>query len=238
MVGRVKHLRLLLIIAVCVVGAFNLLLILAGLFVGGRVSSKSGAWHSPASPQPITSAPAEPLPQLESHTCGLLSLSAAYKAYGLSPGGKNLRFRLGVDRAANPVDSTSTGTLHPDLLRVIAQDGFTYAMLDPARDDAPGALTSHLESSQVALLLIRREETGGLHWVLTDESEGGVLRIVDSLKPEPVREAAEPFLRRRVLSIILMRPAEAGAAVDIGAAHRAGMAEMLLVRERMKRLGA
>lgn len=231
-----KRWHLILLLAGGGLGLLLLFVVAAALFIAGRVSGKSDAWRSPDVPESRTIAPAEPLEQTESHTCGLLSLSSAYAAYGLSPGNKNLRFRLGVDRAAIPVDSTSTGTLHPDLLRVIVQDGFDYELVDPAAAGAADRLRDHVNGRQAALLLIRRAETGGLHWVVTDDAADGDVRIVDSLKPEPVREPAGVFLREAVLSIVLLRPREGAAMPDVSAAHRAGVAEMALVRERLKRL--
>ncbi len=234
-VSRVKRWRLILLLAGGGLGLLLLFLLAGVLFVAGRVSGKSEAWRSADVPQSSTIAPAEPLEQTEPHTCGLLSLSSAYRAYGLSPDNKNLRFRLGVDRTANPVDSTSTGTLHPDLLRVIVQDGFTYELLDPGASDAGSRLREHVNAHQAALILIRRPESGGLHWLLTDEAGDGRLRIVDSLRPEPVREALDAFMREVALSIILLKPSGVDVMPDVSAAHRAGVAEMVLVRERLKR---
>ena len=69
-------------------------------------------------------------PQTEPHTCGLHSLRSIYRAYGLNPDEHELRERLGVDTPANPADPTSTGTLQPDISRVLAQDGFLIHALD------------------------------------------------------------------------------------------------------------
>lgn len=181
----------------------------------------------------MTGLAAQPIPQLESHTCGLLSLSAAYRVYGLSPEAENLRARLGVDNEAVPLDDGSTGTLHPDLFRVLAQDGFAWSCLAP--DDADGLLR-HLDHGQVALLLIIRAESGGLHWVLTDEREGTMIRVVDSLIAQPQMVAVDAYLRR-ALSIVALRPAD-GAAMSISAAHQAGVAEMLRVNEPLGAMDA
>lgn len=195
-----------------------------------RVGGKSSAPHDDRSPR-RTGLHAEPILQLENHTCGLLSLSAAYVAYGLSPEAENLRFRLGTDREAVPGDSTTTGTLHPDLLRVLAQDGFGYDLIDPTSSDANVRLRGHVEGGNVALLLIARRQNGALHWVMSDTMELGSLRVVDSLLSEPVTEDVEVFLRDCVLSIIAIRP-EGDASIT--RAHADGIAEMARVRERMK----
>lgn len=204
--------------------------------ITSRVGGKTDAWRSPALPA-ARGGDGEPIPQLESHTCGLLSLSAAYALYGLSPEEKNLRYRLGVDVPASPIDSTSTGTLHPDLLRVLVQDGFDCSMPAVAAGGRE-ALMAHLQGGDAALLLIRRRETGGLHWVLCDAIEGGNLRIVDSLQPKPTVEPLDAYLAECVLSIILIRPAESGAEADIHQAHREGAAEMIRVKQRLDELKA
>lgn len=198
------------------------------------MGGKTEAWRSPALPA-ARSGDGEPILQLESHTCGLLSLSAAYALYGLSPEEKNLRYRLGVDVPASPIDSTSTGTLHPDLLRVLVQDGFTYAMPSVSADGRE-AMAAHLQGGDVALLLIRRRETGGLHWVLCDAIEGGNLRIVDSLQPKPTVEPLDAYMNECLLSIVLIWPAEAGAEADVRQAHRDGAAELVRVKRRLDEL--
>jgi hypothetical protein len=177
-----------------------------------------------------------PILQLESHTCGLLSLSAAYALYGLSPEDKNLRFRLGVDVPANPLDSTSTGALHPDLLRVLVQDGFGYEMPLPLAD-GDASLRAHLQTGDVALVLIRRRETGGLHWVLADSCNGVNIRIVDSLRESPGDEPLAAYLNECILSIVLIHPAPTvGAQPDLRQAHRDGAAELIRVKQRLDRL--
>lgn len=207
-----------------------LALVAAVIYIAPRVSEKAGAHRSDATPSPRIG-DAAPILQLESHTCGLLSLSAAYRVYGLSPEEKNLRFRLGVDRAAHPFDSESTGTLHPDLFRVLAQDGFNFSLIDPAASDAAAQLAAHLDGGDVAMLLIARRENGNLHWVLADAREGDRIRIVDSLAERPYMEPAAEFLSGFVLSIVAMAPAPA-ARSDLAGMHAAGVAEMDAVRRR------
>jgi len=203
--------------------------------VGSLVSAKSSAPRSFDTPSPRRGN-AQPIPQLENHTCGLLALSAAYHLYGLSPESKNLRYRLGVDVLANPLDSDSQGTLHPDLLRVLVQDGFAYEMPSPIPDSGVDALRQHLESGEVALLLIRRRETGGLHWVLADDGAEGFLRIVDSLRPGPTREPLGRYADECILSMILIRPGPSGGGPEVRDAHADGAAEMLRIKDRLDRL--
>lgn len=210
------------------------------LYVGPRVLEKGGAPRTMDRPERRIADPV-PIEQTELHTCGFLSLSAAYVAYGLSPEEKNLRFRLGVDTKAHPFDDESTGTLHPDLYRVLAQDGFAIEAIDPDADDAAARLTAHLQPEGLALLLIKRRQTGGLHWVVADKAIAGSdgawthLRIVDSLASFPYREPIDDFLAHHVLSIIAIRPADdASVRGDVAKAHGAGLAEMKRVHARMK----
>lgn len=102
--------------------------------------------------------------QVEGHTCGMHSVSAVYKSYGVDPELADLRFRMGADRMANPLDKTSLGTVQPDMLRVVHQDGFATALLD-LQDPEPAQkrLRDHLDSGHYAVTLISRREGGGLH---------------------------------------------------------------------------
>ncbi len=217
------------------VGAFTMLFVVAAgltlMYVLPRVSSKTNAPYEPGGPS-VRQGDATPILQLESHTCGLLSLSAAYEIYGLSPDAKNLRFRLGVDRVAHPFDETSTGTLHPDLFRVLAQDQFRWTLIDPDAEDAATRLARHVDRGNVALLLIARRQNGRLHWVLTDGREGGALRIVDSLAAAPYPEPIDDFVGEFVLSIVALEPADRELPTST-AAHAEGLAEMARVSERM-----
>jgi hypothetical protein len=213
------------------------------LFIGlasivvSNVPAKMDALHAQTQPaQPArTDDAATPILQFESHTCGLLTLSAAYRVYGLSPREENLRLRLGVDNPANPLDSTSTGTLHPDLLRVLMQDGFAYSLLEPPREVRE--LRSHLDGGDVALFLIARRQNGNLHWVLTDGCEGDHLRIVDSLAAEAYEEPVADFLETCVLSIVAIKPAAGDAEANLDAAHVEGLAELARVQRRLGEAG-
>jgi hypothetical protein len=202
------------------------------LIVLANLPRKSDAPHAFVRPERLDGA-AAPILQFEKHTCGLLALSAAYRIYGLTPADENLRTRLGVDLPANPLDSTSTGTLHPDLLRVLVQDGFGYALPDPAQGPAP--LRSHISEGNVALLLIARRQNGNLHWVLTDACGDEQLRIVDSLEAEAYHEPLVEFTATCVLSIVTIEPARGGTDGDVEQAHIDGLAELNRVRGRLGR---
>lgn len=282
-------LAVLLIITVIVVAA-----------IAGRVNTKEDAPRSADLPAPVPVQAAAPNLQFDDFTCGFRALSAAYEVYGLSPESKNLRFRLGTDREAVPIftGEDSRGTLHPDILRAVTQDGFTYELLDPQAEDTVSRLRSNLRSASdlessavshsidehkrartrqddsvgaaqpnaVAVILIRHRGGASLHWVLADaciveeSTDAYALRIVDSVKRDPYIEPIGPYLQDKVLSIILLRPL--ALSVDaiavspttshetdgqpnnpdqaqdaVSAAHRAGVAEMLRVRERMQRDG-
>lgn len=122
--------------------------------------------------------------QREEHTCGYHALSAIYAAYGRNPELARIRFRLGTDFTIVPTLGATRGTLHPDLLRVLVQDGFCYELLDPASGEAANWLQAHLTKGSPALILETRKETGGLHWVVAAAQRNGELRLVDSLAAE------------------------------------------------------
>jgi len=177
--------------------------------------------------------------QTEPHTCGMHTLRSAYRAYGLSPDDFDLRFRLGVDVAAVPGDKTSTGTLPPDMLRVIAQDGFGYEIARSAIYDGQAAehanelrrLREHLNRGHVALMLVELPG-GGLHWVGADRLAGGKFCIADSLG-EMTGQRDSAALLADTLSIVKIRPSANGAAVTRAAAHSDGVREMRLIQQRM-----
>lgn len=144
----------------------------------------------------------EPQKQVEPHTCGLHALSSIYLAYGLDPMATDLRFRLGTDKRATNFDPDSLGTIHPDILRVLGQDGFDATTLLMIGDDARTVIRDHLSSGHPALALIR---IGELHWIVLTELQGNDVIICDSLKSELERTPFTPFVDDRVLSAILLR---------------------------------
>ena len=216
---------------------------LALLLVGAAVPLVALLWH------PVTSGKYEPVEagpgpsaspgqivaehQDEPHTCGLHALRAIYRAYGLDPAARRLRFRLGVDRPGVPFDEQSLGSLHPDVFRVAAQDGLTVQAAGP---DDDVALRAHLEAGHPALLLVRTRASGALHWVVVDAVIGEALRVHDSLAAEPYLEPAPAWLGSHVLSVLLIRPGEPSA--GSAAAHAAGLIEMQRVARRLEALPA
>lgn len=170
------------------------LVVVLGIRISDRVSSKSSAANSDRRPEETISS-LLPEWQTEPHTCGMHSLAAVYAAYGLPPEAENLRYRLGVDVPASPTDRSTIGTLHPDMLRVLAQDGFGWQLLDLESRMTDQKLLEHLEQGQAALALIARRENGNLHWVAvsrdtSNATEGALsqVRVIDSLFMEPYNE--------------------------------------------------
>jgi len=147
-----------------------------------------------------------PEAQLEDNTCGLYTLRAIYRSYSLDPDVENLRNRLGLDVPANPMDSRSTGTLQFDLLRVLVEDGFEYSLINPTGESASKDLLRHVGIGQMAAVLIRRRESGNLHWVAVAGARGRTLKVVDSLETEPYTENTASFLDECAISCILVNP--------------------------------
>lgn len=167
--------------------------------------------------------------QTEPHTCGLHAMRSMYVAYGLSSQQYDLRFRLGTDAPAMRADKDSTGTLHPDLYRVLAQDGFAVDVLDLDADIALTALQNHLAWEQLALAVVYRST---YHWVLIGAGEDAdELVVYDSLKDEPVVVLAEDFLAE-ALSITLVEPLGSDVERTASAAHAEGLAEMARLYQR------
>lgn len=146
---------------------------------------------------------AEPERQTESHTCGLHALSSLYRAYGLDPERLRLRFRIGVDKPVSNLMPDSLGTIHPDIVRVLEQDGFTSEIVRPSAEDARARLADHLDRGHFALVLIRVNE---LHWVLFTGREGSEVEVCDSLEAENYRVSFEKYLAERVYSVVLIEP--------------------------------
>ncbi len=165
---------------------------------------------------PVASRPFErpgpfvPERQIEAHTCGFHAISSVYRAYGLDPEANRLRFRLGTDKRATNFDPESLGTLHPDMLRVLGQDGFdASAVFDPKSESSLDRITAHMVSGHPVLVLVRAP---GLHWiVLAPTMERGaeaqaMAIVVDSLKSEVMMEPLRAFVAERVLSAVLVKP--------------------------------
>ncbi len=165
---------------------------------------------------PVASQPLErpglftPEDQVEGHTCGFHALSSVYRAYGVDPEANRLRFRLGTDKRATNFDPESLGTLHPDMLRVLGQDGFDASVVFDAKSvTSLDRITAHLMSGHPVVALVRAP---GLHWIVLaparergDDAEVTAL-IVDSLQMEAVIEPLRAFVADRVLSAVLVKP--------------------------------
>lgn len=173
--------------------------------------------------------------QREGHTCGYHALAAIYEAYGRNPELARLRFRLGADMTVIPGFGGTKGTLHPDLLRVLAQDGFSYELLDPESAADGSELADHLGDGQPALILEKRAE-GGLHWVVADALQDGDLRLVDSLAENPRLVGDRDYLETQVISLILLRKRGGESEPSFWAAHREGIVEMERVRGRLRQM--
>lgn len=209
-------------------------LVLAGcLFGPDIVGQMSRGKYEPVSdrtlarPQSVANTPT-PEVQTEPHTCGLHAMRSLYTAYGLNPDAFNLRFRLGTDAPAMRIDSESTGTLHPDLYRVLGQDGFAAHAMDLDAANADARLQAHLEHDQLALALVYRST---YHWVLlADHEDVAQLTVIDSLAAEPFAENTRVFIDETALSITLIKPSTDG--TSNFTAHRDGVDEMLEATKR------
>lgn len=222
-----RRLRIVLLLGVAVLlPACMLLPDFLGQFNAGKYDPVPGA----QSPNAIADTPVAEM-QTEPHTCGLHAMRSMYTAYGLSIELLDLRFRLGTDQPAMRSDKDSTGTLHPDLYRVLAQDGFEATPLDLNDKGAADDLQAHLNQQQLALAVVYR---GTYHWVLLGPSElGDLVLIYDSLKADPLADPADVFISD-ALSITLIQPAEPGDAVSTTDAHAEGLAEMARLYKRKK----
>ncbi|MCP5538935.1 MAG: hypothetical protein H7A53_07275 [Akkermansiaceae bacterium] len=150
-----------------------------------------------------------PEAQFENDTCGLHTLRVIYKSYGLDPDKKALRFRLGLDTPANPIDPGSTGTLQPDMFRVLNQDGFLYELVD--LNDVGSAVTKlleHLKGGNMAAVLIARRENGAMHWIAVQRVENEHLVILDSLSKNSYLESPDTFTRNMAISCVLVKPSD------------------------------
>ncbi len=151
-------------------------------------------------PYPVAVVPDQ---QTEPHTCGYHSIRAVYTAYGLDPDERRLRFRLGVDKPLNNLLPDSRGTIHPDMIRVLEQDGFACRVLLPWQDGAAPLLAGHLRAGHLAIALTRAND---LHWVVLSRSTDEVVLVADSLVEEPYAEPLDSYLDERVYSLLLVEP--------------------------------
>lgn len=163
---------------------------------------------SAAGPARPMAQPAEIVPerQVEPHTCGLHSLSSLYRAYGLEAEALRLRFRLGVDKPLNNFVPNSRGTIHPDMLRVLSQDGFLTTVVRPSSADASDRVSRHLAEGHFAVALTKVSE---FHWVVLaagPELSQGRVEVCDSLHERKYLEPFEEYMTDQVYSILLVKP--------------------------------
>jgi len=128
--------------------------------------------------------------QTEGHTCGLCSMIAIYKYYKLSIEEFCLRERLGVDNNMLPSclrtlpkklikkfgEIDLTGTLPPDVLSVLHEDGFDVACKFTSYESYRSDLLRHLKAGHPALALVE----GIVHWVVVVGMDDEGLSIADS----------------------------------------------------------
>lgn len=199
------------LVALCTVFLLVLLMCIPTFCVGGP--RYYGAKYSPARGPRATGTAAALVPevQTEPHTCGLHALSSIYRGYGLDPQQFDLRFRLGTDKPLTNFAADSTGTLPPDIERVVSQDGFVFSKHDPAAPDTAEHLLSHLGRGHAALVLTHKGSlTSGLHWIALSASPNGSSTVVvcDSLRPEPFEEEVAALLPTRTRTVYLLSPGD------------------------------
>jgi hypothetical protein len=189
--------------AVLLFAIFFLLIFALSFCVGGPgyYSDK----YSPAAPAHPTALPAvfRPEEQTEPHTCGLHALSSLYAAYSLDPRSLRLRFRLGVDKPFSNFIPDSLGTIHPDMLRVLHQDGFDTELLLPGSENTKSLLESHLDAGNSAITLITVH--GEMHWVVLTARHDDKVVVCDSLRAELYEEPLAGYLTDRVYSLVLVK---------------------------------
>lgn len=167
-------------------------------------SLKYGRSDVPMHPKKVP-AVFNPVKQTEPHTCGYCGIVAIYNAYGLDHQAAGLRFRLGTDVQLNQLVDSSTGTIPPDMTRVLEQDGFTTQTVSAANDQMAALTLVHLRAGHPALAVIKVK---GLHWVVLTSENDGQLTICDSLHDELYAKPTEAYLKNEVYGVMLVKPAE------------------------------
>lgn len=204
-----------------------------GRMVGGKYDPPQAAGDTMPRDTPLRPVRVE---QTLPHTCGLRAMEAAYTAYGLDPGVMDIRYRLGTDFAAVPTDPESTGTLHPDILRVLAQDGFATTVVDLEASDATQQLAGHLAEGQLALAVVY---SSTYHWVLLapgDDAE--MLWLVDSLADHGAARDINSYVKDETLSITLIQPRDPfDDSPSRSAQHLLGTREMARTYDRQSERG-
>ncbi len=162
-----------------------------------------------------------PEKQTEGHTCGWHCLRSIYTSYHLKTEEYALRERLGVDKKAVPFFASTKGTVHPDILRVLDQDGFQFEHLDLGKQGHLNRLHDHFKTGHYALVLIRLNQSNALHWVVLSGVEEGKYHVVDSLQKDPYKEDVT-FIHRQVQTTLLIKPSHSDE-IGTGKAHRQGI---------------
>jgi hypothetical protein len=170
--------------------------------------------------------PIVPEKQVEKHTCGLHAVSEIYRSYGLDPVERRLRQRLGVDNRSFLYDATTTGCLHPDIYRVMTQDGFVCRSLDLRDKASKPELKKHLDEGRYALALIKRRENGNMHWIVICGRKENSLLICDSLKPGIYEEGLDDYWDKCLLSVILVSASNTKQNVPVWRLHASGVVDM------------
>jgi len=145
---------------------------LIALFLHVCWSVPLGDFASASTAKPNMAKAAELIPevQTEPHTCGLHSLRSIYQSFNLDPDDYRLRARLGVDNPGLALDQNSTGTIQPDLYRVLDQDGFAFDA-DFSKQAEMESVYQHLAEGFPVMALIQRPETEGMHWIVLQNAE-------------------------------------------------------------------
>ncbi len=190
--------------------------------------------RSPA-PSPYHQRPSrEPAPlvaevQADDFSCGYHALASIYTSHGLDPELARLRDRLGTSVPAIPFLSDTTGTLQPDLFRVLLQDGFHARAIDLREPKMRRWLIDHLERGFYALALVKTDRPGGMHWIVFTSYHDGSLTIADSLKPEPHDLPLDSLVGGPLLSTLLITPSEPQPGSVYYMAHATGVLGMLAI---------
>lgn len=175
--------------------------------------------------------------QIEPHTCGFHALSWVYRSHGVSPEARALRTRLGVDAVSIVYDRSSTGTLHPDMYRVMDQDGFRPTALRVGDAGQLQRFRLHLAGGHSALGLIVQPDSGIMHWVVINRLEGDSVTVVDSMRPEPHAVSLDDWWQHRLISAVMVDRRDAPV-TPIWRLHGRGLADMFAAFARSREIGS
>lgn len=120
----------------------------------------------------------------------------------------------------------SKGTLQPDILRVLVQDGFTAETVSDFSQRNLEHIEHHLATGNYILALYQTE-AGGMHWVVFTESDGTHVTVADSLRKQPYQVALKQFSEEKLLNTILLSPGIPNPGSPYFNAHLKGTLAML-----------